>query len=119
MAIALSGIELHNFAIALFLPGVGRNFLFTGSTTLSLTTYAPEERNQAQAALNFLLFAVMAISSLSCGALVTTRGWTYLNFGALPLLLLVAACAGASGGGSGSGSVMRPVWGRAPASTGN
>ncbi|MCU0941547.1 MAG: MFS transporter, partial [Hydrogenophaga sp.] len=41
IAIALSGVELHQFLIALFLLGVGWNFLFTGSTTLSLQTWRP------------------------------------------------------------------------------
>ena len=91
VAVALSGLELHHFAVALFLLGVGWNFLFTGSTTLSLSAYAPEEKDRAQAALNFLLFAVMAASSLASGILVTTQGWTVLNIGSLVPLLLVAA----------------------------
>lgn len=91
VTIALSGVDLHHFTVALFLLGVGWNFLFTGSTTLSLSAYVPEERNRAQAALNFLLFAVMALSSFSSGALVTTQGWTWLNLGSLAPLLLIAA----------------------------
>ncbi len=57
IAIALSGVELHHFIVALFLLGVGWNFLFTGSTTLSLTAYTAEERDRAQGALNFCVFA--------------------------------------------------------------
>jgi predicted MFS family arabinose efflux permease len=91
IAIALSGLELHHFAVALFLLGVGWNFLFTGSTTLSLSAYAPQEKDRAQAALNFLVFAVMAFSSLTSGALVTTRGWSFLNLGSLVPVLLTGA----------------------------
>jgi MFS family permease len=91
VAIALSGVELHHFTLALFALGVGWNFLFTGSTTLSLTAYAPEEKDRAQGVLNFLLFAVMAVSSLSSGVLVTTRGWTVLNLGSVGPILLVGA----------------------------
>jgi MFS family permease len=94
IAIALSGVELHQFAISLFLLGVGWNFLFTGSTTLSLATYRPEEKDRAQAALNFAVFAVMAVSSLASGALVVTQGWTLLNLGSLPLVLLTGAAIG-------------------------
>ena len=36
--------------------GVGWNFLFTGSTTLSLRAYRPEEKDRAQAAINFCVF---------------------------------------------------------------
>ena len=83
IAIALSGVDLHQFLIALFLLGVGWNFLFTGSTTLSLQAYRPEEKDKAQAAINFFVFAVMALTSFASGALVTTQGWALLNIGSL------------------------------------
>jgi MFS family permease len=92
VAIALSGVNLHQFLIALFLLGVGWNFLFTGSTTLSLEAYTPEEKDRAQAAINFFVFATMALTSFASGALVTTRGWAWLNMGSLlPLALTGAA----------------------------
>jgi len=81
--VALSGVDLHQFLIALFLLGVGWNFLFTGSTTLSLQAYRPEEKNRAQAAINFCVFATMALTSFASGALVTTQGWQWLNIGSL------------------------------------
>jgi MFS family permease len=83
IVIALSGQDLHQFLIALFLLGLGWNFLFTGSTTLALNTYTPEEKDRAQGAINFFTFAVLALSSFASGALVTTRGWTLLNLGSL------------------------------------
>jgi MFS family permease len=90
IGIALSGVQLHQFTAALFLLGVGWNFLFTGSTTMALTAYAPEEKDRAQAALNFLLFATMAVTSFASGVLVTTQGWTWLNLGSLLPLGVVA-----------------------------
>jgi MFS family permease len=83
IAVALSGVDLHQFLIALFLLGVGWNFLFTGSTTLSLQAYRPEEKNRAQAAINFCVFTTMALTSFASGALVTTQGWQWLNVGSL------------------------------------
>ncbi|MDZ4355694.1 MAG: MFS transporter, partial [Variovorax sp.] len=83
IAVALSGVDLHQFLIALFLLGVGWNFLFTGSTTLSLQAWRPEEKNRAQAAINFCVFATMALTSFASGALVTTQGWWWLNLGSL------------------------------------
>ena len=91
VAIALSGLELQQFVVSLFLLGVGWNFLFTGSTTLALSAYRPEEKDRAQAAINFCVFAVMALSSLTSGALVITQGWAWLNIGSIPPLLLTAA----------------------------
>ena len=88
IAIALSGIELQHFLGALFLLGVGWNFVFTGSTTLSLQAYTLEEKDRAQGALNFFVFATLAFSSFSSGVLVTTRGWVLLNYGSLlPVVL--------------------------------
>jgi MFS family permease len=90
--VALSGVDLHQFLVALFLLGVGWNFLFTGSTTLSLTAYTPEERDRAQGALNFCIFATLALSSFASGVLVTTQGWRLLNLGSLlPVVLTGAA----------------------------
>ena len=88
IAVALTGVELHQFVLALFLLGVGWNFLFTASTTLSLRAYRPEEKDRAQAAINFCVFAVMAVTSFASGALVTTQGWTWLNLGSLVPVLL-------------------------------
>jgi len=88
IAIALTGADLHQFLIALFLLGVGWNFLFTGSTTLALQAYRPEEKDRAQAAINFSVFAVMAVTSFASGALVTTQGWQLLNLGSLVPVLL-------------------------------
>ncbi len=81
--IALSGVAFSQFLVALFLLGLGWNFLFTGATTLALTAYRPEEKDKAQGALNFCVFAVLALSSLASGVLVTTQGWTLLNLGSL------------------------------------
>ena len=83
VAVALMGVELHHFGIALFLLGLGWNFLFTGSTTLALTAYRPEEKDRAQAAINFCVYATLALSAFSSGVLVTTQGWTLLNAGSL------------------------------------
>ena len=81
--VALTGTDLDQFLIALFLLGVGWNFLFTGSTTLAMSAYQPEEKDKAQAAINFFVFSTMAITAFSSGALVTTQGWWILNIGSL------------------------------------
>ena len=83
VAVALSGVDFKQFLVALFLLGLGWNFLFTAATTLALTAYRPEEKDKAQGALNFCVFAVLALSSLSSGVLVTTQGWALLNWGSL------------------------------------
>jgi MFS family permease len=90
IAVALSGVELQQFLVALLCLGVGWNFLFTGSTTLSLSTYTPAEKDRAQGALNFFVFATLAVSSFASGMLVTTQGWALLNWGSMLPVVLTA-----------------------------
>lgn len=94
VGIALSGVGMPHFLAALVLLGIGWNFLFTGSTALALRAYRPEERDRAQAAINLCMFVTMAATSFTSGAVVTTRGWNWLNLGSLPALLLMALALG-------------------------
>ncbi len=87
--IALSGITFFHFLTALFLLGVGWNFLFTSSTTLALEAYRPSERDKAQGAINFFVFLATALSALSSGVLITTQGWTLLNLGSIVPLTII------------------------------
>jgi MFS family permease len=89
--VALSGVELMHFLVGLTVLGVGWNFLFTGATTLFLTAYRPDEKNKAQGAMDMCVFGTMAVTSFASGALVTTQGWAWLNFGSLLPLALVAS----------------------------
>ena len=91
IVIALTGVNLHQFLIALFVLGVGWNFLFTGSTTLAMTAYKTEEKDKAQAAINFFVFGTMAFTSFGSGALITSQGWNILNLGSLLPVLITAA----------------------------
>jgi MFS family permease len=92
IGVALSGTEVMQFLWALLLLGVGWNFLFTASTTLTMQTYQPEERDKAQGALNFAVFGTLALTSLSSGVLINTQGWLWLNLASLlPVLVLMGA----------------------------
>ena len=88
IAVALSGVELMRFIVALLTLGVGWNFLFIGGTTLFTEAYRPEEKTTAQAAMDTVIFTTMTITSFSSGALVTTQGWTLLNLGSIVPMLL-------------------------------
>jgi MFS family permease len=91
IAVALSGIDLAHFLVALLTLGVGWNFLFIGGTALVTTAYRPEEKTTAQAAMDTTIFATMTVTSFSSGALVTTQGWTWINLGSIVPVLLTAA----------------------------
>jgi MFS family permease len=94
VVVALSGVDLMQFLVALFTLGVGWNFLYTGGTTLLTQCYRPEEKNRAQGVMDTCVFWTMAVTSFSSGALITTQGWTWLNLGSLlPIALVLCALA--------------------------
>jgi len=89
IAIALAGVAVANFWWSLVLLGVGWNFLYIGATTLLTETYRPEERAKAQGANETAIFAMMAVSSLSSGMIVTNAGWEKVNYAAAPLIAVI------------------------------
>ena len=91
IAMALNGEDLTHFTVALFVLGVGWNFLFTGSTALSLEAYTAAEKDKAQGAINFFTFLLMALSSFASGALINTQGWAWLNIGAAVPVVITGA----------------------------
>jgi MFS family permease len=92
IAVALSGVDVMQFLVALATLGLGWNFLYIGGTTLFTEAYRPEEKTTAQAAMDFCVFSTMTVTSFASGALITTQGWTWLNLGSLlPVALTGAA----------------------------
>jgi MFS family permease len=91
VAVALNGITVAHFLIALMLLGVGWNFMYTGGTALLTESYSPPEKARTQGANDFLVFATMGVSSLASGAMVSTAGWEAMSRAMLPILVGVAA----------------------------
>ncbi len=85
---ALAGTALINFWVAMFLLGVGWNFMYVGGSALLTECYTPSERAKTQAANDFMIFVTMAISSMSSGLLLNKSGWHAVNWGSLPFLAL-------------------------------
>ena len=85
--VAMLGVDLNNYWGALVLLGLGWNLLFVGGTVLLTTTYRPEERFKSQAANDFTIFTVQALSSFSAGAVLSSAGWAIINWFALSVLL--------------------------------
>ena len=83
-ATALSGVALGQFWLALLLLGIGWNFLFIGSTALLTGAYTQSERAKTQAANDFLIFGMVALSSFSSGVLLDGFGWGVVNLVILP-----------------------------------
>jgi MFS family permease len=90
---ALAGTALLNFWAALFLLGVGWNFMYVGGSALLTECHSPAERAKTQAANDFMVFCTMAISSLSSGVLLQKSGWHAVNYGSIPFLVIAAVAA--------------------------
>lgn len=86
IAAALLGTDVSNFWWAMFLNGVGWNFMYIGASALLTECHTPAERAKTQAANDFMIFATMAVSSMSSGLLLQKSGWSAVNWGALPFI---------------------------------
>ncbi|MEL6679014.1 MAG: MFS transporter, partial [Pseudomonadota bacterium] len=96
--VALAGVDLFNFYLALILLGIGWNFGFIGATTLLASAHRPEERAKVQGTNDFLVFGLVAIASFSSGGLMNgvgaddvVLGWTAVNIAMVPFLILAGA----------------------------
>jgi predicted MFS family arabinose efflux permease len=93
-AVALSGVELANFFVALVLLGLGWNFGFIGATTMLANAHAPHERGRMQGLNDLLVFGGVAVASVASGGLMNcsggspVEGWTAVNMAMVPFLVL-------------------------------
>jgi hypothetical protein len=93
-AVAISGVELENFFIALILLGIGWNFGFIGATAMLAASHAPEERGRMQGMNDMLVFGCVTLASFASGGLMNCSGgtpeagWTAVNLFMLPFLAL-------------------------------
>ncbi|NSX55425.1 MFS transporter [Sulfitobacter sp. 1151] len=104
--VAIQGVEIGNFYVALILLGIGWNFGFIGATTLLATAHRPEERGRVQGMNDMIVFGCVTIASLASGGLMNcsggdvVQGWTAVNLAMVPFLVLA--------GGALIWLVMRP-----------
>lgn len=93
-AVALSGVALPNFFIALVLLGIGWNFGFIGATTMLAEAHEPHERGRMQGLNDLLVFGGVTVASLASGGLMNcsggnpVEGWTAVNMAMAPFLVL-------------------------------
>ena len=73
-AVALQGVELGNFYIALILLGLGWNFGFIGATTMLTASHEPHERGRVQGMNDVLVFGGVTVASLASGGLLNCSG---------------------------------------------
>ncbi|QYX56583.1 MFS transporter [Roseovarius sp. SCSIO 43702] len=105
-AVALQGVDLANFFIALVLLGLGWNFGFIGATTMLAGAHEPHERGRMQGLNDLLVFGGVTVASLASGGLMNCSGgtaeagWAAVNLAMAPFLALA--------GGALIWLVMRP-----------
>jgi predicted MFS family arabinose efflux permease len=83
--VALSGVSLSQFSIALALLGVGWNLAYMGSTVVVTGCCLPTEKSKVQAFNDFCMLSLVAAASVASGVLVEVYGWETVNLVLLPL----------------------------------
>ncbi|WP_323779307.1 MFS transporter, partial [Leisingera sp.] len=92
--VALQGVEIENFFIALVLLGVGWNFGFIGATTMLAGAHESYERGRMQGLNDLLVFGGVTMASLASGGLMNcsggnpVEGWSAVNMAMAPFLVL-------------------------------
>ena len=95
--VALSGVQLENFYIALIFIGLGWNFGFIGATTLLTNSHSETERGRIQGMNDLFVFGGVTVASFSSGGLMNCTGgdhltgWTSVNLAIFPMLLIAGA----------------------------
>ncbi len=93
-AVALQGVDLGNFFIALILLGVGWNFGFIGATTMLAGAHEAHERGRMQGLNDLLVFGGVTVASVASGGLMNcsggnpVEGWAAVNMAMAPFLVL-------------------------------
>lgn len=89
--VALLGIDISHFWLALVLLGLGWNFGFVGATALVTDCYRPAERNKVQAINDLAVFAAVAFASFSSGNLLARIGWDAVAISLFPFVAIALA----------------------------
>ncbi|GKY87899.1 MFS transporter [Sinisalibacter aestuarii] len=95
--VALMGVEIENFFLALILLGIGWNFGFIGATTMLAGAHESYERGRIQGVNDMLVFGGVTLASLGSGGLMNCTGgtaqdgWMAVNLTMVPFLALAGA----------------------------
>jgi MFS family permease len=93
-AVALTGVELEQFFLALILLGIGWNFGFIGATAMLASHHTPEDQGRVQGMNDLIVFGGVTAASVASGGLLNCSGgsveagWQAVNIAMLPFLVL-------------------------------
>lgn len=92
--VALQGVTLGNFFVALVLLGIGWNFGFIGATAMLASAHEPHERGKMQGLNDLIVFGGVTVASLASGGLMNCSGgspvdgWVAVNLAMAPFIVL-------------------------------
>ena len=87
-AIAITGLQLMNFYVALLLLGVGWNFGFVGATSLLNSELHDDEKALYQGINDTIIALGGTLASFASGLLVASFGWIWV---AVTLMVLAGS----------------------------
>ena len=83
------GQTFQHYWAALFLCGLGWNFLYVGGSDIIAKSSSPEERAKVQGVTDFIIFTFVALGSFLAGTLHSNIGWEMMMFYAIiPIAIL-------------------------------
>ncbi len=92
--VALMGVDLEHFFVALILLGIGWNFGFIGATAMLAGSHEAHERGRLQGMNDLIVFGGVFVASLASGGLMNCSGtsaqagWVSVNLAMAPFLML-------------------------------
>ncbi len=86
-SIALGGVELSRFAIAMGLLGLGWNLSFVGATAMLTECYRRSERGLVQGFNEIVVFGFVAMAAFLAGPILKWGGWSGINITLIPFVL--------------------------------
>lgn len=83
------GQSIYHFWIALFLCGLGWNFLYVGGSDIIAKSSSPKERAKVQGVTDFIIFIFVAVGSFLAGILHSNMGWEIMiSYAFIPVFIL-------------------------------
>jgi MFS family permease len=87
--IALGGVSVTRFMLAMGVLGIGWNLSFVGATSMLTQTHRRSERGLVQGLNEIVVYGFVALAALMAGPILSWSGWVGINIALIPF---VGAC---------------------------
>lgn len=85
--IALGGVSVARFTLAMGLLGLGWNLSFVGATAMLTQTHKRSERGLVQGLNEIAVYGFVALAALMAGPILKWSGWAGINIALIPFVL--------------------------------